>query len=138
MGRTMNKLTKLVLSFLMVITCVNISSIRAEDGEDANYSEPEVAEQVTDVETPSEEPTQEGADQSEKESEQEETATPEETPDATVDPTPEATVEPTQTPETTPEATEQPVADEQDNGEKTVDQMTSDELFAYVYSLDGD
>ncbi len=57
MGRTMNKLTKLVLSFLMVITCVNISSIRAEDGEDANYSEPEVAEQVTDVETPSEEPT---------------------------------------------------------------------------------
>lgn len=32
MERTINKLTKLVLSFLMVITCVNISSIRAEDG----------------------------------------------------------------------------------------------------------
>lgn len=110
MGRTMNKLTKLVLSFLMVITCVNISSIRAEDGEDANYSETEVAEQVTDVEPTSEEPTQEVADQSEEESEQEETATPEETPS---------------------EPTEETVEEEA----KNPNEMSSDELFEYIMNL---
>ena len=29
---TMNKLTKIVLSFLMVITCINFSTVQAEDG----------------------------------------------------------------------------------------------------------
>ena len=31
---TMNKLTKIVLSFLMVITCINFSTVQAEDGEE--------------------------------------------------------------------------------------------------------
>ena len=51
--RTINKLTKLVLSFLLVITCINFSVVQAEDGSDENYSEP------TAVETISEEPVAE-------------------------------------------------------------------------------
>ena len=50
---TMNKLTKIVLSFLMVITCINFSTVQAEDGEEVNYSEP------TTVETVSEDPANE-------------------------------------------------------------------------------
>ena len=50
---TINKLTKLVLSFLLVITCINFSVVQAEDGSDENYSEP------TAVETISEEPASE-------------------------------------------------------------------------------
>ena len=49
----MNKLTKIVLSFLMVITCINFSTVQAEDGEEVNYSEP------TTVETVSEDPANE-------------------------------------------------------------------------------
>lgn len=36
---TMNKLTKIVLSFLMVITCINFSTVQAEDGEEVNCYE---------------------------------------------------------------------------------------------------
>ena len=50
---TINKLTKLVLSFLLVITCINFSIVQAEKGSDENYSEP------TAVETISEEPASE-------------------------------------------------------------------------------
>ena len=44
---TMNKLTKIVLSFLMVITCINFSTVQAEDGEEVNYSEPTTVETVS-------------------------------------------------------------------------------------------
>ena len=56
---TMNKLTKIVLSFLMVITCINFSTVQAEDGEEVNYSEPTTVETVS--EDPANEVEQEGA-----------------------------------------------------------------------------
>ena len=44
---TINKLTKLVLSFLLVITCINFSVVQAEDGSDENYSEPTAVETIS-------------------------------------------------------------------------------------------
>ena len=55
--RTINKLTKLVLSFLLVITCINFSVVQAEDGSDENYSEPTAVETIS--EEPASEPEQE-------------------------------------------------------------------------------
>ena len=55
--RTINKLTKLVLSFLLVITCINFSIVQAEDGSDKNYSEPTAVETIS--EEPASEPEQE-------------------------------------------------------------------------------
>lgn len=52
-----NKLTKLVLSFLLVITCINFSVVQAEDGSDENYSEPTAVETIS--EEPASEPEQE-------------------------------------------------------------------------------
>ncbi len=54
---TINKLTKLVLSFLLVITCINFSVVQAEDGSDENYSEPTAVETIS--EEPASEPEQE-------------------------------------------------------------------------------
>ena len=55
--RIINKLTKLVLSFLLVITCINFSIVQAEDGDDENYSEPTAVETIS--EEPASEPEQE-------------------------------------------------------------------------------
>ena len=55
--RTISKLTKLVLSFLLVITCINFSIVEAEDGSDENYSEPTAVETIS--EEPASEPEQE-------------------------------------------------------------------------------
>ena len=54
---TINKLTKLVLSFLLVITCINFSVVQAQDGSDENYSEPTAVETIS--EEPASEPEQE-------------------------------------------------------------------------------
>ena len=45
---TINKLSKLVLSFLLAITCINFSIVYAEDGEEVNYTEPSTVETVED------------------------------------------------------------------------------------------
>ena len=102
----MNKLTKIVLSFLMVITCINFSTVQAEDGEEVNYSEP------TTVETVSEDP----ANEVEQEVAQEEPAVEEE---ATVEEAPAeqpaeeaATVEEPQQEEVAPEASEEAQVEE--------------------------
>ena len=47
----LKKSTKLVLSFLMVITCSNFFTVRAEDGEETNYSEPVLVETVNEETT---------------------------------------------------------------------------------------
>ena len=54
---TINKLSKLVLSFLLAITCINFSIVYAEDGEEVNYTEPSTVETVEDE--PVSEPEQE-------------------------------------------------------------------------------
>ena len=102
----MNKLTKIVLSFLMVITCINFSTVQAEDGEEVNYSEP------TTVETVSEDP----ANEVEQEVAQEEPAVEEE---ATVEEAPAeqpaeeaAPVEEPQQEEVAPEASEEAQVEE--------------------------
>ena len=106
---TMNKLTKIVLSFLMVITCINFSTVQAEDGEEVNYSEP------TTVETVSEDP----ANEVEQEVAQEEPAVEEE---ATVEEAPAeqpaeeaASVEEPQQEEVAPEASEEAQVEEVNN-----------------------
>ena len=105
----MNKLTKIVLSFLMVITCINFSTVQAEDGEEVNYSEP------TTVETVSEDP----ANEVEQEVAQEEPAVEEE---ATVEEAPAeqpaeeaAPVEEPQQEEVAPEANEEAQVEEANN-----------------------
>ena len=102
----MNKLTKIVLSFLMVITCINFSTVQAEDGEEVNYSEP------TTVETVSEDP----ANEVEQEVAQEEPAVEEE---AAVEEAPAeqpaeeaAPVEEPQQEEVAPEASEEAQVEE--------------------------
>ena len=106
---TMNKLTKIVLSFLMVITCINFSTVQAEDGEEVNYSEP------TTVETVSEDP----ANEVEQEVAQEEPAVEEE---ATVEEAPAeqpaeeaAPVEEPQQEEVAPEASEEAQVEDVNN-----------------------
>ena len=47
----LKKSAKLVLSFLMVITCSNFFTVRAEDGEETNYSEPVLVENVNEETT---------------------------------------------------------------------------------------
>ena len=105
----MNKLTKIVLSFLMVITCINFSTVQAEDGEEVNYSEP------TTVETVSEDP----ANEVEQEVAQEEPAVEEK---ATVEEAPAeqpaeeaAPVEEPQQEEVAPEASEEAQVEEANN-----------------------
>ena len=106
---TMNKLTKIVLPFLMVITCINFSTVQAEDGEEVNYSEP------TTVETVSEDP----ANEVKQEVAQEEPAVEEE---ATVEEAPAeqpaeeaAPVEEPQQEEVAPEASEEAQVEEVNN-----------------------
>ena len=81
MERTIKKLTKIALSFLMVITCINFSTVRAEDGETiSDYSEnTEVAMQSEDTQ--------------QEEEVVEEAAPVEETPVATETPTVEETTD---------------------------------------------
>ena len=105
----MNKLTKIVLSFLMVITCINFSTVQAEDGEEVNYSEP------TTVETVSEDP----ANEVEQETALEEPAVEEE---ATVEEAPAeqpaeeaAPVEEPQQEEVAPEASEEAQVEDVNN-----------------------
>ena len=106
---TMNKLTKIVLSFLMVITCINFSTVQAEDGEETNYSEP------TTVETVSEDP----ANEVEQEVAQEEPAVEEEAPveEAPAEQPAEeaAPVEEPQQEEVAPEASEEAQVEEANN-----------------------
>ena len=47
----LKKSTKLVLSFLMIITCSNFFIVRAEDVEETNYSEPVLVETVNEETT---------------------------------------------------------------------------------------
>ena len=47
----LKKSAKLVLSFLMIITCSNFFTVRAEDGEETNYSEPVLIETVNEETT---------------------------------------------------------------------------------------
>ena len=47
----LKKSTKLVLSLLMFITCSNFFTVRAEDGEETNYSEPVLVETVNEETT---------------------------------------------------------------------------------------
>ena len=47
----LKKSTKLVLSLLMLITCSNFFTVRAEDGEETNYSEPVLVETVNEETT---------------------------------------------------------------------------------------
>ena len=47
----LKKSTKLVLSFLMLITCSNFFIVHAEDGEETNYSEPVLVETVNEETT---------------------------------------------------------------------------------------
>ena len=47
----LKKSAKLVLSFLMIITCSNFFTVRAEDGEETNYSEPVLVETVNEETT---------------------------------------------------------------------------------------
>ena len=129
----MNKLTKIVLSFLMVITCINFSTVQAEDGEEVNYSEPTTVETVSEdpaneveqevaqeepavEEAPAEQPAEEAAPVEEPQQEEvapeaseeaqveEATATPEEA-TAAAEPQQEATATPEETQE---EAKEEP------------------------------
>ena len=102
---TMNKLTKIVLSFLMVITCINFSTVQAEDGEEVNYSEP------TTVETVSEDPANEVEQEVAQEEPAVEEATVEEAP--AEQPAEEAApVEEPQQEEVAPEASEEAQVEE--------------------------
>ena len=121
---TMNKLTKIVLSFLMVITCINFSTVQAEDGEEVNYSEP------TTVETVSEDP----ANEVEQEVAQEEPAVEEE---ATVEEAPAeqpaeeaAPVEEPQQEEVAPEASEEAQVEEVNNAPEEAAEPQQEETAA--------
>ncbi len=120
----MNKLTKIVLSFLMVITCINFSTVQAEDGEEVNYSEP------TTVETVSEDP----ANEVEQEVAQEEPAVEEE---ATVEEAPAeqpaeeaAPVEEPQQEEVAPEASEEAQVEEVNNAPEEAAEPQQEETAA--------
>ena len=105
---TMNKLTKIVLSFLMVITCINFSTVQAEDGEEVNYSEP------TTVETVSEDPANEVEQETALEEPAVEEATVEEAP--AEQPAEEAApVEEPQQEEVAPEASEEAQVEDVNN-----------------------
>ena len=123
---TMNKLTKIVLSFLMVITCINFSTVQAEDGEEVNYSEP------TTVETVSEDP----ANEVEQEVAPEEPAVEEE---ATVEEAPAeqpaeeaAPVEEPQHEEVAPEASEEAQVEEANNAPEEAAEPQQEETTAEV------
>ena len=104
----MNKLTKIVLSFLMVITCINFSTVQAEDGEEVNYSEP------TTVETVSEDPANEVEQETALEEPAVEEATVEEAP--AEQPAEEAApVEEPQQEEVAPEASEEAQVEDVNN-----------------------
>ena len=135
--RTINKLTKLVLSFLLVITCINFSIVQAEDGSDENYSEP------TAVETISEEPVAEGPvieEAAPVEEEKQEEVTPEVIEEAKVEEennTPEIEAEPATQEETVePEVQhEAPVAPEVQKVE-TVEEVKVTVVVSYVDESD--
>ena len=121
---TMNKLTKIVLSFLMVITCINFSTVQAEDGEEVNYSEPTTVETVS--EDPANEVEQEVAPE---EPAVEEEATVEEAP--AEQPTEEATpVEEPQQEEVAPEASEEAQVEEVNNAPEEAAEPQQEETAA--------
>ena len=138
--RTINKLTKLVLSFLLVITCINFSVVQAEDGSDENYSEPTAVETISEepvaeepaVEeaAPVEEPQQEevAPEASEETQVEEATATPEE---AAIEEATEA-AEPQQEETVEPEVQQEaPVAPEVQKVE-TVEEVKVTVVVSYV------
>ena len=138
--RTINKLTKLVLSFLLVITCINFSVVQAEDGSDENYSEPTAVETISEepvaeepaVEeaAPVEEPQQEevAPEASEEAQVEEATATPEE---AAIEEATEA-AEPQQEETVEPEVQQEaPVAPEVQKVE-TVEEVKVTVVVSYV------
>ena len=47
----LKKSTKLIVSLLMLITCSNFFIVRAEDGEETNYSEPILVETINEETT---------------------------------------------------------------------------------------
>ena len=106
---TMNKLTKIVLSFLMVITCINFSTVQAEDGEETNYSEP------TTVETVSEDPANEVEQEVAQEEPAVEEAAPVEEAPAEQPAEEAAPVEEPQQEEVAPEASEEAQVEEANN-----------------------
>ena len=121
---TMNKLTKIVLSFLMVITCINFSTVQAEDGEEVNYSEPTTVETVS--EDPANEVEQEVAPE---EPVVEEEATVEEAP--AEQPAEEATpVEEPQQEEVAPEASEEAQVEEVNNAPEEAAEPQQEETAA--------
>ena len=120
----MNKLTKIVLSFLMVITCINFSTVQAEDGEEVNYSEPTTVETVS--EDPANEVEQEVAPE---EPVVEEEATVEEAP--AEQPAEEATpVEEPQQEEVAPEASEEAQVEEVNNAPEEAAEPQQEETAA--------
>ena len=135
--RTTNKLTKLVLSFLLVITCINFSVVQAEDGSDENYSEPTAVETISE-EPVAEEPVIEEAAPVEEEKQEE--VTPEVIEEAKVEEennTPEIEAEPATQEETVePEVQhEAPVAPEVQKVE-TVEEVKVTVVVSYVDESD--
>ena len=135
--RTINKLTKLVLSFLLVITCINFSVVQAEDGSDENYSEPTAVETISE-EPVVEEPVIEEAAPVEEEKQEE--VTPEVIEEAKVEEennTPEIEAEPATQEETVePEVQhEAPVAPEVQKVE-TVEEVKVTVVVSYVDESD--
>ena len=135
--RTINKLTKLVLSFLLVITCINFSVVQAEDGSDENYSEPTAVETISE-EPVAEEPVIEEAAPVEEEKQEE--VTPEVIEEAKVEEennTPEIEAEPATQEETVePEVQhEAPVAPEVQKVE-TVEEVKVTVVVSYVDESD--
>jgi hypothetical protein len=147
MGRTMNKFTKLVLSFLMVITCVNLSSIQAEDGSVGGTDEQVIEMQSDDAAAQDETgETQSVVDDTTSDSEQSDAAdqqveTPSETETTIVtegnasDNQNEVTTQETITTEGASEETTANVEtteESEENNAVDFDNMTADELFDYL------
>ena len=142
--RTINKLTKLVLSFLLVITCINFSVVQAEDGSDENYSEPTAVETISEepvaeepaVEeaAPVEEPQQEevAPEASEETQVEEATATPEE---AAIEEATEA-AEPQQEETVEPEVQQEAPVEPEVQKVETVEEVKVTVVVSYVDESD--
>ena len=142
--RTINKLTKLVLSFLLVITCINFSVVQAEDGSDENYSEPTAVETISEepvaeepaVEeaAPVEEPQQEevAPEASEEAQVEEATATPEE---AAIEEATEA-AEPQQEETVEPEVQQEAPVEPEVQKVETVEEVKVTVVVSYVDESD--
>ena len=131
--RTINKLTKLVLSFLLVITCINFSIVQAEDGSDENYSEPTAVETISE-EPVAEEPVIEEAAPVEEEKQEE--VTPEVIEEAKVEEennTPEIEAEPATQEETVePEVQQEAPVEPEVQKVETVEEVKVTVVVSYV------